>query len=108
MNPLNPTLNHTHSPAATSWLASANGHPDFSIQNLPYAVFAEKGDYPRWRAGVAIGDQVLDLAALQNTNLLNGSALSAIWMHKRLMMIPVWYTATDPDHAGCKARENNS
>ena len=74
MNPLNPTLNHTHSPAATSWLASANGHPDFPIQNLPYAVFAEKGDYPRWRAGVAIGDQVLDLAALQNTNLLNGSA----------------------------------
>ncbi len=67
-------LNHTHNPSATSWLASANGHPDFPIQNLPYAVFAEKNTYPQWRAGVAIGDQVLDLAALQAQSLLTGLA----------------------------------
>ena len=26
------TLNHTHDPAARSWVASANGHADFPIQ----------------------------------------------------------------------------
>jgi fumarylacetoacetase len=67
-------LNHTHNHAATSWLASANGHADFPIQNLPYAVFAEKGPHPAWRAGVAIGDQVLDLAALQTQSLFGGLA----------------------------------
>ena len=71
-------LNHTHSPAATCWLAGANGHPDFPIQNLPYAVFAEQETYPVWRAGVAIGDQVLDLAALQHKNRLTGLAAAAL------------------------------
>jgi fumarylacetoacetase len=72
------TLNHTHNPAARSWLASANGHPDFPIQNLPYAMFAEKGRHAAWRAGVAIGDQVLDLAALHNKQLLTGHAAAAL------------------------------
>ncbi|MEY2952617.1 MAG: fumarylacetoacetase [Pseudomonadota bacterium] len=78
MTQLKHTLNHTHSPTATSWLASANGHPDFPIQNLPYAVFAERGQYPAWRAGVAIGNQVLDLAALQGKSLLAGLAKGAL------------------------------
>jgi fumarylacetoacetase len=42
-------------------VASANGHPDFPIQNLPLGVFSLSGGAPR--VGVAIGDQVLDLAA---------------------------------------------
>ena len=71
-------LNHTHNPAATSWLASANGHPDFPIQNLPFAVFCETGHHPAWRAGVAIGDQVLDLSALQAKNQLSGLADAAL------------------------------
>ena len=54
-------LNHTHDPAARSWLASANGHPDFPVQNLPFAVFSERGQHPSPRGGVAIGDPVLDL-----------------------------------------------
>ena len=47
-----------------SWLASANS-PDcpFPLQNLPYGVFARPGEAAR--CGVAIGDQVLDLAALE-------------------------------------------
>ena len=76
--PLNPTVNHTHSPAARSWLASANGHADFPIQNLPYAMFAESGKHLAWRAGVAIGDQVLDLAALHSKGLLTGHAAAAL------------------------------
>ena len=71
-------LNHTHDINARSWLASANGHADFPIQNLPYAMFAEKDKYLQWRAGVAIGDQVLDLAALNGKKLLTGLAAAAL------------------------------
>ena len=53
---------HTHEPSLQSWVASANGHPDFPIQNLPLGVFSEsKG---RRRPGVAIGDYILDLSAV--------------------------------------------
>ncbi len=44
-----------------SWVESAEGHPDFPLENLPLGVFSLGGDAPR--AGVAIGDMVLDLAA---------------------------------------------
>jgi fumarylacetoacetase len=71
-------LNHTHDINARAWLASANGHADFPIQNLPYAMFAEKDKYLQWRAGVAIGDQVLDLAALNGKKLLTGLAAAAL------------------------------
>lgn len=40
-------------------------HP-FPIQNLPYGVFSTASD-PRPRAGVAIGDCILDLDALSRT-----------------------------------------
>jgi fumarylacetoacetase len=71
-------LNLTHNPLATSWIASANGHPDFPIQNLPYAMFAERDTHAHWRAGVAIGDQVLDLALLHSKKLLSGLAAAAL------------------------------
>lgn len=58
-------LNETHYPALTSWVASANGAgSDFPLQNLPFAVFRRAGSSEAFRGGVAIGDQVLDLAAL--------------------------------------------
>ncbi|VVM73962.1 hypothetical protein PS682_01967 [Pseudomonas fluorescens] len=44
-----------------SWVASANGHTDFPLQNLPLGVFSVNGCAPR--AGVAIGDSILDLHA---------------------------------------------
>jgi fumarylacetoacetase len=42
-------------------------HPDshFSIQNLPYGVFAPAGDSSR--VGAAIGDQILDLSVLESS-----------------------------------------
>ena len=57
----------THDPALRSWVASANsGSTDFPLQNLPYGRFRRAGpagaDQP-WRIGIAIGDQILDLAA---------------------------------------------
>ena len=49
------------SAARRSWVASAEGHADFPLQNLPLGWFSPPGGEPR--AGVAIGDEILDLAA---------------------------------------------
>ena len=71
-------LNETHDPDAQSWIASANdGETDFPIQNLPFSVFRRGGTQEAFRGGVAIGDQVLDLAALAGTGALQGPALQA-------------------------------
>ena len=35
-------LDETHDPARTSWIDSADGHPDFPIQNLPHGVFSRR------------------------------------------------------------------
>ncbi len=54
------TLDDTHGPARRSWVASANGHPEFPIQNLPLGVFSPSGGGPR--GGVAIGNSIFDLS----------------------------------------------
>ena len=55
-------INATHNPALRSWVESANQPGcDFPIQNLPLGRFRRAGSDERWHAGVAIGDQVLDL-----------------------------------------------
>ncbi|KPQ06311.1 MAG: fumarylacetoacetase FahA [Rhodobacteraceae bacterium HLUCCA12] len=56
-------------PLIKSWLESAND-PDcpFPLNNLPYGVFSHPGTQPR--CGVAIGDQILDVAALEAAGLL--------------------------------------
>jgi fumarylacetoacetase len=71
-------LNHTHALDARSWLASANAAgTDFPIQNLPFAVFRRAGRDETFRGGVAIGDQVVDLAALSAAGALQGLAAQA-------------------------------
>jgi len=60
----------THDPVALSWVESANGHPNFPVQNLPLGIFAPPGEEPR--SGVAIGDEILDLAAI--ADLLEGES----------------------------------
>jgi fumarylacetoacetase len=55
-------VNQTHDPARTSWVTSAQGHTDFPIQNLPFGIFRRRGTSDRPSVGVAIGDQILDLA----------------------------------------------
>lgn len=49
---MNRSLDRSHDPERTSWVASANGHPEFPIQNLPYGA-SDQG------LVVAIGDQAL-------------------------------------------------
>ena len=72
-------LNETHNPALTSWVTSANeSTTDFPIQNLPFAIFKRKGSDENFRGGVAIGDQVVDLAALANAKLFDGVVADAL------------------------------
>ena len=68
--------NETHDPSLTCWVASAQGHRDFPIQNLPYGLFSPVGHEPR--IGVAIGDEILDLSALSQSRLLYGSYAAAL------------------------------
>ncbi|NDP64995.1 MAG: fumarylacetoacetase, partial [Polaromonas sp.] len=72
-------LNETHDPALRSWLASANqAGTDFPIQNLPFAVFRRRGSTEAFRGGVAIGDQIVDLAALAAAGVFSGQAAMAL------------------------------
>jgi len=68
-------LNETHDPARRSWVAAANhSGTDFPIQNLPLGIFREGGTT---RAGVAIGDRILDVAAALDLGLFSGEAATA-------------------------------
>jgi len=66
------TLDHTHDASARSWVDAANAaRSDFPLQNLPLCMFRPA---PRLglRAGIGIGDQVVDLGLAANTGLLEG------------------------------------
>lgn len=73
------TLDETHGIALRSWVASAQAPGgDFPIQNLPFAVFRRRGTAEPWRGGVAIGDQVLDLAAAARLAPFSGPAADSL------------------------------
>lgn len=64
------TLNFTHDASRRSWIEPANDPTgDFPLQNLPCGVFYTAAQSSP-RPGVAIGDQVLDLAAAASAGLL--------------------------------------
>lgn len=63
----------THPSAiARSWVEHANGHRDFPLQNLPLGIFSRPGEARR--AGVAIGEAILDLPAVLDAGLFDGQA----------------------------------
>ncbi len=70
------SVDATHDPMLTSWVESAAAHPEFPIQNLPYAIFST----PELdaRAGAAIGDFVLDLRATAEAGLLGKGVAKAL------------------------------
>jgi fumarylacetoacetase len=77
-------LDETHDSGRRSWVESANEPGcDFPIQNLPFGIFKRKGKDEAPRGGVAIGDQILDLAAL---GLKTGPTLNSLAAMGR----PVW------------------
>ncbi len=73
------TVDATHDPALRSWVDSANAAgTDFPIQNLPLGAYRLAGSTAVPRLGVAIGDQILDLARARSTGLLDGLRADAI------------------------------
>jgi fumarylacetoacetase len=60
-------VNETHDPSLVSWVDSAQGHPDFPIQNLPFGVFRRRDSSDAPSVGIAIGNQILSLAACEAT-----------------------------------------
>ncbi|MBV8336940.1 MAG: fumarylacetoacetase [Alphaproteobacteria bacterium] len=68
-------IDQTHDPKCQSWVASAQGHAEFPIQNLPLGVFSPAGEPPR--GGVAIGNMIFDLKAGLAAGLFSGEAARA-------------------------------
>ena len=66
----------TQTSITRSWVASANGHADFPLQNLPLGVFSLNGSAPR--AGVAIGEHIFDLQVALEAGLFDGQARRAV------------------------------
>src|SRR5437763_1490909 len=67
----------THDKARQSWVASANGHSEFPLQNLPFGVFSPPrptAPAAAPRGGVAIGDMLFDLRAAHDSGLFSGEA----------------------------------
>ncbi|WP_321814237.1 MULTISPECIES: fumarylacetoacetase [unclassified Paraburkholderia] len=83
-NPINRELQATLDPQRKSWIDSANDAAcDFPIQNLPFGVFST-AQQAQARVGVAIGDQVADLAALFEAGLLRAGAESNVFARPAL------------------------
>ena len=74
-------IDFTHDFALTSWVASANSpETDFPIQNLPIGVFRPSGqpNQTRFRPGIAIGDQIVDLLAARDAGVFSASVAVAL------------------------------
>jgi fumarylacetoacetase len=69
-------LDETHDPKRSSWIESAQGHPEFPIQNLPFGIFSSDGKGAR--AGVAIGECIFDLEAALDAALFSGEERRAV------------------------------
>ncbi|MBX2858222.1 MAG: fumarylacetoacetase [Cellvibrionaceae bacterium] len=70
--------NETHDPQLRCWLQSAEeADCEFPIQNLPFAEFRRQGSNQAFRGGVAIGDQIVDLAAVATAGVFAGAAQQA-------------------------------
>ncbi len=68
-------VNATHDPARRSWVDSANAaDAAFPVQNLPFGIFRRRAGHDAPRAGTAIGDRILDLAAAQHAGVIDGPA----------------------------------
>jgi fumarylacetoacetase len=90
-------IDETHSPGRRSWVASANDHADFPIQNLPLGVFTPPDGTPR--GGVAIGDDIFDLAAALELALFDGLAAQAAQAASGATLNPLFALGGEPRRA---------
>jgi fumarylacetoacetase len=68
-------MDETHDPKLKSFI-EVPADCDFPIQNLPYCVFRRRDENRPPRVGVAIGEQVLDLAAVESFGHFKGTELA--------------------------------
>jgi fumarylacetoacetase len=90
-------IDETHSPGRRSWVASANHHADFPIQNLPLGVFTPPDGASR--GGVAIGDDIFDLAAALELELFDGLAAQAAQAASGATLNPLFVLGREPRRA---------
>jgi len=82
--------------SATSWVGGAEPGSDFPLQNLPLGIFSLGQD--ERRPGVAIGDYILDLAAVADL-------LDEAWRADLEMpMLNAWLARGPGDHAALRER----
>ena len=68
------SIDETHDATRQSFVRSANGHPDFPIQNLPLGVFSRA----QMKRGVVLtGDRILDLGAAVDSGFAGEAARAA-------------------------------
>ncbi len=86
----------THDPDLRSWVDSANSPgTDFPIQNLPLGVFAtSNGDVGH--GGIAIGDQILDIARALDEGIFSGPAADAANLCRRAPLNDLFATGRAP------------
>jgi fumarylacetoacetase len=95
-------LDETHDRSWESWVASANGHADFPLQNLPLGVFSPPGRTvpdARPRGGVAIGDSIFDIRAALDAGLFSGEAAGAAEAASGTTLNPLMAMGSGPRRA---------
>ena len=65
----------THDAGLPCWVASAENHRQFPIQNLPVGIYSRGSARPR--GGIAIGDRILDVGGLVTRGLVTDEAAAA-------------------------------
>ena len=79
MSPMPDRLDFSHDAGLRSWVGSANAPEcDFPIQNLPVGVFRRAGSQEGFRPGVAIGNQIVDLLAMQSAGLFTPGVAASL------------------------------
>src|SRR3954471_17274541 len=91
-------IDATNDAALASWVSGAEPGSDFPVQNLPLGIFSA-GDEQR-RAGVAIGDFILDLAAIADGGLLDPD-----WRDDLCQpVLNAWLSRGPQDHSALRMR----
>ena len=87
-------IDETHDPRRESWVASANGHMDFPLQNMPFGVFRPKQGEPR--GGIAIGDAIFDLREGLALGLFPGDTANAAEAAAGATLNPLFALGPEP------------
>ncbi|MEJ7811218.1 MAG: fumarylacetoacetase [Gemmatimonadaceae bacterium] len=78
MDDMSDALDDTLDPSLETWVESARADGgDFPIQNLPFGIFRRVASDEAPRAGVAIGEHILDVRTCVREGLLDGRAAEA-------------------------------